>query len=106
MDLHTRPGNANDLAIANLFAGVVDAYDINLTPHIFQDGPTYSDHASFWEFGYSAIIGIEDDDDFSPYYHSTGDQLETLDLNYFTEFVKAAVGTFAHMGCLLDEDVR
>ena len=103
LDLHTRPGNADDLAIANLFADVVSAYNINLTPNIFQDAPYYSDHASFWEFGFPAIIGIEDDHDFTPYYHTTQDKLSTLNVTYFTEFVKAAVGTFAHMSCLLDQ---
>jgi PKD repeat protein len=103
IDLHTRPGNQDDLAIANLFVDVVDAYNIGLTPDILQDGIQYSDHASFWEFGYPAILGIEDDDDFTPWYHTTNDRLNTLNLTYFTNYVKAAVGTFAHMGCLLNQ---
>ncbi len=103
LDLHTRSGSAGvpDLAIANLFIDVVDAYDINLTPQIFQDNIQYSDHASFWDYGYPAILGIEDDDDFTPFYHTTNDTRATLNQTYFTNFVKASVGTFAHMGCLL-----
>ncbi len=103
IELHTRPGNAGDLAIANLFDDVVDAYNLNLTPQIVQDGISASDHYSFWERGYSAILGIEDFEDFTPYYHTTGDQLETLDMVYYTEFVRAAVGAFAHMGCLIGD---
>ncbi len=99
IELHTRNGNQDDLAIANLFVDVVSAYDLNLTPQIVQDGISASDHASFWQFGYPAILGIEDMQDFTPFYHTTGDLLETLDLAYFTNFVKASVGTFAHMGC-------
>ena len=100
IELHTRPGNADDLAIANLFVDVISAYGLNLTPQIVQDGELRSDHYSFWQFGYPAILGIEDFQDFTPYYHTTGDQLETLDPAYFTNFVKASVGTMVHMGCL------
>jgi len=101
IELHTRPSNAGDLAIANLFADVVSAYTLDLAPQIVQDGNQQSDHASFWDFGYSAILGIEDFQDFTPYYHTTNDKLNTLNIPYFTEFVKASVGAFAHMGCLL-----
>ncbi len=100
IELHTRPSNPDDLAIANLFADVVDTYNINLTPQFVPDGISASDHYSFWSFGYPAILGIEDDDDFTPYYHTTNDQVETLNITYFTDFIKAALGTMAHMGCL------
>ncbi len=100
MELHTRPGNASDLAIANLFQDVISAYGINLTPQIVQDGISASDHYSFWSRGYPAILAIEDFEDFTPYYHTVNDTISTLDMTYFTNFVKASVGTFAHMGCL------
>jgi len=77
---------------------VVDTYDIDLVPEIITAGATTrSDHASFWNYGYSAILGIEDWDDLTPYYHKTSDQLSTLNIPYFTEFVKASVGTAASM---------
>jgi hypothetical protein len=101
IELHTRSGNAGDLAIANLFADVISTYSLGLSPQIEQSGISASDHYSFWQRGYSAILAIEDFQDFTPYYHTTGDRLDTLDMAYFTQFVKAAVGTFAHMGCLL-----
>lgn len=103
IDLHTRSGSAGapDLAIANLFSDVVEAYGIDLTPNIFQDNIQYSDHASFWDRGYAAILGIEDDDDFTPYYHTTGDTRSTLNKNYFTSFIQASIGTFVYMGGLL-----
>jgi PKD repeat protein len=100
IELHTRPGNAADLAIANLFADVVDAYSLNLTPQIEQSGISASDHYSFWQQGYPAILGIEDFEDFTPWYHTINDTVGTLNINYFTNFVKAAVGSMAHMGCL------
>ncbi|MGA9351773.1 MAG: M28 family peptidase [Anaerolineae bacterium] len=101
IELHagTMPGS-----IANLFTDVVDTYNITLVPEIITaDATDRSDHASFWDYGYSAILGIEDWADFTPYYHTTGDRLSTLDMAYFTEFVKASVGTIATMSSPLPE---
>ena len=86
------------IAIASLFTDVVDTYAIDLLPEVIIAGATdRSDHASFWYYDYDAILGIEDFDDFTPYYHKTSDQLSTLNMPYFTEFVKASVGTVASM---------
>jgi len=107
--LHTRttsnPGYAGDLAIANTFIDVVNTYGLNndLSPIVDADGITQSDHSPFWSNGYSAILGIEDDqNDISPYYHSTSDTVSTLNMTYFTNFGKASVGTAAHLAMLDD----
>jgi len=105
LELHVRTGNAADLQIANLFKQVVSAYGLDLSPKIIQPGNTFSDHSSFWNLSIPAILAIEDWTDHTPYYHQTTDQLESLNIPYFTEFTRAAVGTLAHMGCLLDEGV-
>jgi leucyl aminopeptidase len=100
--LHTRatsdPGYATDLAMAGVFTNVVAAYAVNLTPIIDPDGISASDHYSFWEAGYPALLAIEDDvDDFNDYYHTADDNLSHVNLTYFTSFVKASVGTAAHL---------
>jgi hypothetical protein len=100
IELHTRPGNASDLVIANLFKDAVTTYQIGLYPIILQDGKSFSDHSSFWNFGYPAILAIEDWNDHTPDYHQTTDRLSTLDMPYYKEFTRAALATFAHMGCL------
>ena len=105
IELHTQPGNSNDLAIANMFSQVVSIYDIELNPRILQDGLTFSDHSSFWKYGIPAILAIEDWSDHTPHYHMTSDRLSTLDMAYYTEFVKASIGTFAHMGCLIESQL-
>lgn len=102
IELHTRPNNSGDLAFANLFSSVVTSYGMNLTPRILQDAESFSDHASFWDRGYPAILAIEDWTDHTPYYHTTNDQLESLEMSYYTNFTKASLATFAHMGCLLE----
>lgn len=99
LDLHARYSSNDDLAIAESFVDVVEGYRLNLQPRILRDGACCSDHVSFWGKGFPAILAIEHDDDFTPYYHSKDDKLSTLDPIYFTDFVKAAVGTLAHMGC-------
>jgi PKD repeat protein len=102
--LHTRitsnPGYPDDLAIANTFIDVVNTYSLssNLTPIIDADGITQSDHSAFWNNGYPAILGIEEHDlDMTPYYHTTSDTVSTLNMTYFTNYVKASVGTAAHL---------
>ena len=102
--LHTRttsnPGYASDLAIAGVFTNVVSAYGLNgsLVPIVDSDGESASDHASFWNKGYPAILAIEDDvDDFNAYYHTINDNLSHINLPYFTNFVRASIGTAAHL---------
>jgi hypothetical protein len=107
MELHATGSLPPTLAQAQLFAGVIDAYDINLIPHIIPNGIGASDHASFWQYGYPAILGIERySGDFNPYYHTVNDRLAILNMGYFTEFVRASLATFVHLsGCLVADGV-
>jgi hypothetical protein len=102
IDLHATDDIPATLDLAQLFADVITAYDLDLVPEIFPNGIDASDHASFWDYNYVSILAIEDDSDFNDYYHTTSDQLQYLNMDYYTEFVKASLATFAHMsGCLL-----
>ena len=99
--IHTRSGNASDLAIANTFVDVVNTYGLSgvLTPIIDQDGITASDHAAFWARGYAAVLAIEDDqDDFNAFYHTVNDKRENLNMGYLTNYIKASLGSAAHLG--------
>lgn len=105
--IHTRtssnPGYSADMELANTFTDVVSTYGMssNLTPIIDSDGVSASDHASFWNEGFAAILAIEDDvNDFCDYYHTTNDRLSTLNMDYFTNYVKASLGTVAHLAFL------
>lgn len=108
--LHTRqssnPGYAGDLALAQLLTEVINNYGLSssLTPVITEDGDDASDHGSFWNFGYTALLTIEDDyDDFNPYYHTQYDTLDRLDLPYFTAMVKATLGSSAHLAVPIEQ---
>jgi hypothetical protein len=105
IELHTRSSNETDLELAGLFKDVASAYQLNLSPVILNDGLSFSDHYPFWENGFPGILAIEDWAQHTPFYHTTGDRLSTLDMPYYTEFTKAALATYAHVGCLLEGDV-
>jgi hypothetical protein len=102
VDLHAQSAVPGSTEIAETFSQVVAIYGLDLTPEIVLDHyrGNYSDNKSFWDQGFPAILAIEDHNDETPYYHTTNDRIDTLDLDYFVEFVRAGVGTFAHMGCL------
>jgi len=54
-----------------------------------------SDHASFWDFGYPAMLAIEDWYDFNEYYHTTSDDINILNMDYYVAFVRAAIANLA-----------
>ncbi len=104
LGLHTRtksaPGYSNDLAIATTFTNVIAAYGLSnrLTPIVAADAMNNSDHSSFWNYGYAAIMACEDyPTDFNPYYHTPHDSLSRCNLKYFCAFAQAAIGTAAQL---------
>ncbi len=64
---------------------------------IVDASAVYSDHAPFWDRGYSALLGIEDGPLTNPYYHQTTDTVDTLNFDFFTDATKAALGTAAEL---------
>jgi hypothetical protein len=105
IDLEAASSVPGSVAIAQLFADVINTYSIDLIPQIFTSGTCCSDHVPFLNRGFAAILGIEDWSDFNPYYHTTNDLLGNMDIEYFTEFVRASIGTYAHMaGCMLPSE--
>ncbi len=95
----SNPGYPGDRAIADVFIDVVSTYGLSgdLDPYISTSGTSASDHSSFWNKGYSAVLLIEDGNDFNDYYHTSNDKLQYLNMPYFTANVKASVGTAAHL---------
>lgn len=88
--------DSNSLSLANLFIGILSDYGFGFTPRmVIRTGYDYSDHASFWEFNYKAILGIEDDYDFNAYYHTTGDRISAFDTTYFRKFCQAGLASLA-----------
>jgi photosystem II stability/assembly factor-like uncharacterized protein len=96
IELHAGTTVPASAAIADVFMDVNTSYGLSLVPEKITSGATTSsDHSSFWDVGYPAILGIEDFQDFTPYYHTVNDRVSTIDQSYFTRFAKASVGTVA-----------
>ena len=102
MQIYTRKtgdvGNAADQAIADTMVGVISTYGLPLVPVITASGRTDSGNASFWRRGIAAVVTSEDaESDFNPYYHTAQDDADKINLPYFTNLVKAMLGTAAHL---------
>ncbi len=94
----------DSIAIADVLIAVIAAYDLQLDPQLITSTATWrSDHASFWEQGYPAVLGIEDFDDLNPHYHSTGDTLSNMRPELMVEFSKAAVAAVAQLASMVED---
>lgn len=101
--IHARPV-ANSLAIKDSALMVNATYGLDLPIAINNPGATYSDHASFWNNGYGAILIIEDfDNDPNPHYHTPADRLSELDLDYWHQLTRLAIGTTAAMAVPMND---
>ena len=69
-------------------------YGINLDLDVVPSQP-YSDHDSFLNHGYGAILLIEDDNDFHPYYHTVNDLIQYYNQPYFFKMAKLSFATLA-----------
>jgi Zn-dependent M28 family amino/carboxypeptidase len=93
----------SSVRIAELLVQTLQRYEIKLAPEVLEVGATNrSDHASFWSRGYPAVLVIEDSeygatDDFNPYYHSTSDTLDKLDLSYAKRIAQVVIGAAAQL---------
>lgn len=73
-------------------------YNIQLNLHIADPGSTSTDHAPFWDRGFSAIgIDEEYDNDFNPFWHTTSDSLIKFNLSYYQKCAKLAYATIAEL---------
>lgn len=95
MRIHTR-NIANSIALKDSALMVNSTYGLDLPTAINLPGATYSDHASFWNENYGAILVIEDfDNDGNPHYHTTTDLVEHIDQPYFQGLARLSIGTAA-----------
>ncbi len=97
-DISTQP-IANSVELANLVDSLANQYNLGLTSAIFNPGTTASDHASFWNHGFSAMVFSEAffSGDGNPYYHTSNDKIEHFNLDYYHALSKLAVATISHL---------
>jgi hypothetical protein len=94
MTIHAK-AVGNSVQLAQTMADVNAAYGIGLVPAIINPGDEASDHASFWNDGYGALMEAPDGNDFNPNYHSSTDTFASLNLRYFHKMAKLGIGTLA-----------
>lgn len=112
LEVHAGPLQQNAV-LARLLDETVRAYGLDLWPQVILNGATRaSDHASFWDRGFPAVLVIEDTElvgptfDFNPYYHTTEDTLDKINRSYFTQMVQAIVGTVTRLARPVGPDLR
>lgn len=91
-------GNPPSKWLVDSFASCVERYLPELeTYRLISSHFQYSDHASFWDAGYSALCGIEDYIVRNPYYHRTGDTIGAgfNSLRFATLATKGMIATLA-----------
>jgi subtilisin-like proprotein convertase family protein len=85
--------NQQSIDLADDFISANQIYNVGLVPVKYVDGTSGgSDHWYFWQRGYRAFFGIEDD--FNLYYHTKYDTYDKINQPYFTKAVKTSVATF------------
>jgi len=98
MDIHTRPV-ANSIQLATLIDDLQSIYSLGLSPVTYNPGTTASDHSSFWNQGYTAIVFSQAyyGNDSNPYYHTSNDRIIYFNMAYFFALSKLAVASVAHL---------
>ncbi|MBT8382609.1 MAG: M28 family peptidase, partial [Ignavibacteria bacterium] len=102
-DVHTS-SVANTNSIKDKMLEVNLAYGINLDLDVVPAQP-YSDHQSFLDNGYGAILLIEDNNDFHPYYHTTNDLIQYYNQPYFFKMAKLSFATLASFALNLNMNI-
>ena len=54
-----------------------------------------SDHASFWDQGYKAVMLTDSAFYRNPHYHQVSDTMDTLDISFMTELVESLASFFS-----------
>jgi len=67
------------------------------TLKIIDASVSSSDHSSFWNAGYDALLGIEDRGVPYPYYHTVNDTLGNLNMVFATDVTRMGIATVAEL---------
>jgi hypothetical protein len=98
--------NSNSQWLGQLFAETAADYGTGLVVDAFScPSLTASDHWPFWQRGWSAVVGITDNEGYCghggyyPYYHTSQDTIANCgDPSFFHSVVKASAATIAELG--------
>jgi hypothetical protein len=81
-------------------------YGFSLNVNVVNPGTAASDHSRFWANGFSAVLVGEawSINDETPFYHTSGDRLATLNLPYYHELTKLIFAYMATKAGLVSVD--
>lgn len=103
-DIDVRQGDAGSIAMGDDIVDILNtpAYNFTLNVNVVNPGTSASDHASFWNRGFPAVLVGEswETNDQTPFYHSSGDRFNTLNLPYYHELTKLIMGYMVTKGGL------
>jgi subtilisin-like proprotein convertase family protein len=88
-NVYTIATNTASQSFTNDFLSTTRLYQPQLTHNYYYT--VASDHASFWQFGYPAMLVIEDWYDFNAYYHTPQDDIDILNMDYYVALLRAAI---------------
>lgn len=93
--VHARPpGNSEE--IADTVVAINANYNVGLDLILVNPGATYSDHASFWNRNFGAVLLIQDwEGDPNPHYHLISDKVQYFNIPYFHKLARLAIGSTA-----------
>lgn len=103
VDVHSN-SVANTSQIASEWINNIYQYGINLTPRTVTSQP-YSDHYSFQQKNYGAILVIEYDLEFNPRYHTVNDRFQYLNMNYAHKIAQVTAATAAEYAQIQSSNV-
>jgi hypothetical protein len=95
--------------LAEAMLSVQKKYNLGplLLKKIVNPDMVFSDHASFWNNGFSAILGIDnsnfDSPEFNPYIHSEKDTIDKLNFDMMGKMCQIAIATLASLADPFDE---
>lgn len=101
---------ANSIAMKDDILSVLNnpTYGFTLNVNVVNPGTMASDHARFWNAGFSAVLIGEswETNDRTPFYHSSGDRFSTFNLPYYHELTKLIMAYMATKAGLTGVDNR
>ncbi|MDQ1355292.1 MAG: hypothetical protein QG657_5602, partial [Acidobacteriota bacterium] len=97
--------NTNSKWMGNLLKTAAENYSSIDVLTTLDNWADYSDHYSFWDEGYPAVLCIEDYEDTNPYYHTIHDTIDTLNLDFAVEAARVCLASTAQLAEPIVESV-
>ena len=96
-----------DRAIFTVWEEAIATYAITgLTPKNVAISDNWSDHGSFWNNGYPAVMLIEEElENWNPNWHTASDRVPTFDWSFYVQVTRSYVAVTAHLAGVEDAAV-